>query len=115
MFNLSVVRYLAWRMSWREEKFWFGGPTGVSSDAMVRESIGGVPVDYETESPLDMSDWGRCRLAYTRAPRRLKRRMRPIMAEYAYRLGLFRTAEELGKFIPPDEDPIFIPHTSERV
>lgn len=81
----AIINFIAERMTldrpWGGERHWFGGVTGVSSDAMIREALGGAPVS-EYEYPSDLGDLGRCRFAYQRAPWSLRRRMRGRLADY---------------------------------
>lgn len=61
MSESETIAYLADRMQWAP------GETGISSNAMVRQAIGGDPV-YVDEFPRDAADLARCQLAYERAP-----------------------------------------------
>lgn len=62
---------------------------GISSDAMIREALGGDPV-RPGEYPRDRGDLGRCERAYERAPEHLQRRM-------LRRLSSFREAVNLAE------------------
>lgn len=72
---IAVIRYLAERLDWE----W--GETGISSDAMLREALGGAPL-RDWEYPHDSADLARCRMTYENAPRKLRRRMQARMQEF---------------------------------
>ena len=55
---------------------------GSSSNAMVREAIGGDPVEYDWEYPHDHSDLARCCTTWARAPLWLKAIMLPRLTAY---------------------------------
>lgn len=73
--SLAIIRYLADRLDWE----W--GETGIASDAMLREALGGAPV-REWEFPWDVADLARCRMTFDHAPRKLRRRMQTRMREF---------------------------------
>jgi hypothetical protein len=72
----ATIAYLVGRMVWAT------GETGISSDAIVREACGGVPVGEGGpfgELPHDEGDLARCELAYERAPAHLRPKMLPLL------------------------------------
>ena len=71
----QTIAYLADLLGWQ------GGARGISSDAMVREAIGGAPA-AERERPWDDADMHRCYLAFDRAPEHLQRRMEPRLLAF---------------------------------
>lgn len=78
---MSVISaYIADRLSWG----W--GETTISSDAMLRQALGGRPIDMSWEAPSDWDDLVLCRLTYRKAPWALRRRMKPILAAYRTQL-----------------------------
>lgn len=78
---MSVINtYIADRLAWG----W--GETTFASDAMLRQALGGRPVDMATEAPTDWQDLILCRQTYRHAPWALRRRMRPILAAFRTQL-----------------------------
>lgn len=71
----KTTDYIASRMDWPHAE------TGLSSDAMLREALGGRDV-ADLEFPSDWADLHRCSLAIQRAPRSLRRKMHGRMWMY---------------------------------
>lgn len=87
--NVLIIRYLARRMDISPFE------TCMAADAMIRQAIGGRPVE-SFEFPLEDMDMFACQEAYDEAPRKLRRRMDQTMIEYrAYLEG--RKMRELAK------------------
>lgn len=55
--------------------------TGISSDALLRSAIYGVPV-APADFPRDNADLGRCERMYDAAPPHLQRAMEPTLAAF---------------------------------
>ena len=89
---VEAVAFLVRRM---EDDSRHVGLTGISSDAMIRESLGGDP-RWANERPWDRADWRRCLYAYGAAPLWLRERMRPIMREYRSGLQTDRPESVVG-------------------
>lgn len=66
---------------------WWVHDHGISSDAMLREALGGAPVDPQLEYPSDHDDLGRCERLYATAPAHLRPRMLPLLEDFRRRVG----------------------------
>jgi hypothetical protein len=76
MSELDLSAFLAARLS-------EGGDTvGISSNAMVREALGGTRVEYDWEYPHDHHDLSRCCATWAKAPWSLKAIMLPRLTAY---------------------------------
>ena len=68
---------------------------GISSNAMVREALGGKRVRVYSEYPHDHADLSRCCMTYARAPWSLKQLMLPRLTVYCqYAMNGFRPRSE---------------------
>lgn len=84
-------------MSWRavanylSERAHLGTPdeVGRSSDAMIYHALRGTYPHVE-DFPKDTADLGRCVITYDDAPRKLRKRMKPILDIYTNALNMRR-------------------------
>lgn len=86
-----------------------GGPewVGNSSNAMVREALGGDPVRYDREYPHDHADLSRCCMTYARAPWSLKALMLPRLTVYCeYAMNGFRKPDPVPAPPPVRTSPL---------